>query len=125
MEIKRLVCGNAYQQRIEEERKEEEDLRDAAKGADDILPWHARVARNGDEQEIDGVKLLGQHDVGGQSLVERDKQHEVVCEPDCPEQDGDFWQPDDVCEFRADEVADDRQVCRWVGNLWEPPLTAR
>ena len=124
MDQETCVGNDAYQQRVEEERKEEEDLGDAAERADDVLPRHARIARDGDEQEVDGVKLLGQHDVGGQPLVERDEQDEVVCEPDRPEQDGEFWQPDDVCEFGADEVADDRQVCWWVGNLGEPPLAA-
>jgi len=71
------------------------------------------------------VQVFGQHQVAGQSLVERNKQHDIVRESHGPEEDGGFSPSDFGTKQRAHEVPHHRQMCGGVGHLGKTAIASR
>ena len=70
------------------------------------------------------MELLGELRVGGEPLVQRHEQHQIVHHPDGEEEDGYLAEPHLGAHQRADEVADDGEVVGRGGHLGQPAVAA-
>jgi hypothetical protein len=71
------------------------------------------------------VELPGELRVGGEPLVQRHEQHQVVHHPDGKEEDGHLAEPHLSAQQCAHEVADDGEVVGRGGHLGQPAVAAR